>query len=279
MEHLLMQLQLPLIYYIFCFMMNKLPTSRIWVFTTKSVYMQRLSDYVRTGHQAYIKGVTVTEKIFPTFEKLVANNPVFDDRLKAFRAREQGFPTGRLLLYQNPKAPEKIHWFLLIHGNKDQLPPGEKWLHAEDPHSRIQFSGYELIRVTKEGSKKPSWTWRYSQDRFQDLRDSIVLAIRSNRDQDLKQLIESLFGTMGFSGSREQAKSLIKIIKDEWKRRRPNDEMPELPKGLGWIRRKADKGIFITRPKMQPPKKKETHPDFSDLWKNIDSEQLGKILD
>ena len=149
-------------------MLNKLPTKKIWVFTQKAAFMQRVADYVRTGHQAYIRGVTATETIFSTYEKLIHNNPVFDDKLKAFRAREQGLPTGRLLMYQSQKSPEKIHWFLLIHGKTDQLPPGEKWLHAEDKHSRIVFTGYELVRVTKEGQTKPSWTWRYEAQRFQD---------------------------------------------------------------------------------------------------------------
>lgn len=237
-------------------MLNQTPTRKIWVFTHKSAFMQRVADYVRTGHQAYIKGVTDAENIFDTWQRLVSNNPVFDDRLKAFRAREKGLATGRLLLYQNPKSPEKVHWFLLVHGTTDQLPKEEKWQHAEDPHHRIYFTGYELIRVTKEGLKKPAWTWQYSQIRYQELRDYMVLAIRSRRDQDLKILIENLFGTMGFHGSRDQAKKLTKIIKDEWARRRPGEEIPDLPKGFGWVRRKADKGVWLTRTITGTPKAK-----------------------
>lgn len=244
-------------------MLNNKKVKKIWVFDHKAAFMQRIADYVRTGHQAYIQGTTEAGKIFPTWEKLVQNNPVFDDKLKAFRAREKGEPTGRLLLYQGKNSPEKIHWFLLIHGTTAQLPAGEKWLHAEDQHHRIQFTGYELVRVTKEGLSKPSWTWKYSQNRFQDLRDSMVQAIRSRRDQDLKNLAESLFGTMGFSGSREQAKSLNKLAKDEWKKRRPNEVMPEMPLGFGWIRRKADKGIWLMRPAQERPMPKERPVDVN----------------
>jgi hypothetical protein len=274
-----MQLQTPPLCYIFGIMINTIPPQKIWVFTHKSAFMQRVADYVRTGHQAYIKGVTVTESMFKTYEKLLAHNPIFDDKLKAFRAREQGYPTGRLLIYLNENDPSKLHWFLLLHAKTDQLPQGEKWLHAEDPHSRIQFTGYELARVTKEGAKKPVLTWRYNSERFQDLRDSIVMAIRSNRDQDLKQLIESLFGTMGFSGSREQAKSLVKILKDEWKRRRPNDQIPEIPKSIGWVRRKADKGIFIHRPKMQAPEKKTREVNFSHIMNNVNEDSIQGFID
>lgn len=254
-------------------MLNNAKVTKIWVFTHKAAFMQRIADYVRTGHQAYISGITATDKIFPTWEKLVHNNPVYTDRLKAFRAREKSEPTGRLLLYQNTNDPDKIHWFLLIHGTKDKLPTLEKWQHAEDPHHRIYFTGYELLRVTKEGLKKPAWTWKYSQERFQDLRDSMVMAIRSRRDQDLKILIDKIFGTMGFSGSREQAKSLAKLMKEEWAKRRLNDPMPEVPKGIGWVRRKADKGIFLNRPVQAKPIKKERPIDVSSMF-HVDPETI-----
>lgn len=257
-------------------MLNNQKVKKIWVFTHKAAFMQRIADYVRTGHQAYISGITAIEKIFPTWEKLVNNNPVYSDRLKAFRAREKGEATGRLLLYQNTNDPDKIHWFLLIHGSKDKLPAMEKWQHAEDPHHRIYFTGYELLRVTKEGLKKPAWTWKYSQERFQNLRDSMVMAIRSRRDQDLKILIDKIFGTMGFSGSREQAKSLVKLMKEEWAKRRLNELMPEVPKGIGWVRRKADKGIFLNRPVQAKPAKKDRSIDVSKgLDDDIDTIKLS----
>ena len=248
--------------YIFGFMLNRKPTSKIWVFTHKAAFMQRIADYVRTGHQAYIQGATDTPKMHTTWERLALANPVFDDKLKAFRAREKGLPTGRLLMYQNTNAPEKIHWILLIHGRTDQLPLGEKWGHAEDSQSRVQFTGYELLRVTKEGVSKPVWTWRYNTQRYQDIRYSMVQAIRSNRDQDLKNLIETIFGTMGFSGSREQAKSLVQLMKGEWKLRRSGQDLPETPKLLGWVRRKADKGIWLVRGALPPPKAKDRPIDI-----------------
>ena len=267
-------------------MLNRKTVSKIWVFTHKAAFMQRVADYVRTGHQAYIQGLTATTKMHSTWERLAMTHPVFDDKLKAFRAREKGEPTGRLLMYQNLQQPDQIHWILLIHGRKDQLAPGEKWRHAEDPHARIQLTGYELLRVTKEAQQKPSWTWRYNSQRYQDLRDSMVQAIRSRRDQDLKNLIEAIFGTVGFSGSREQAKALAKLMKEEWKKRRPGEEMPETPKLIGWVRRKADKGVFLTRSTGAPPKPKERPIDPNMLWRQLEiagfpdlsSAQIQKFL-
>ena len=248
-------------------MLNQYRHKKIWVITSKMAYMQRIADYVRTGHQAYIRGVTATEKIHQTWDKLVLANPVYDDKLKAFRARKAGYATGRLLMYQDTNAPDKVHWILLVHGRKEQLPTGERWLHAEDPHSRIHFSGYELLRVTKAGQTKPSWTWRYGKQRYENLRDAIVQAIRSRRDQDLKRHVDVVAGTAGFSGSREQAKALIQLVRSEWARRRPGEDYPgELPKLIGWTRRKADKGVFLTRTKQEPPKSKHPMPPYERMF-------------
>lgn len=236
---------------------------KIFAYESKVIWMQRIADYVRTGHQAYIAGKSEESKVFVTLDKLVAENPVYDDKLKAFRAREKGEPTGRLLLWIPPEGTH-IHWILLMHATTDQLSKTQKWLHAEDPHSRVNITGYELVRETRPEKEKPVWTWRYRRDRYEDLRDSIVLAIRSNRDQDLKILIDKLAGTVGFSGCREQAKKIIDLIKSEWANHRASDKMPALPALIGWTRRKANKGIWIYRPKMLPPPKKEKQINIKD---------------
>jgi len=41
---------------------------------------------------------------------------------------------------------------------------------------------------------------------------------------------------------------LEKIFKDEWNRRRPGEKPPETPKGHGYLRRKADTGVFLGGP-------------------------------
>lgn len=148
---------------------------------------------------------------------------------------------------------DNVHWILVVHPaktdpadpKKGQLDPTEQWKNALHRDQKIQLTGYELVRQTKEKAAKPVWTWRYQEDRYADLRDSLVLAIRSRRDQDVKRSIEVIWGTMGFAGSRAQAKALEKILRDEWKRRRLGEVMPEVPKGHGYIRRKKDAYIKL----------------------------------
>jgi hypothetical protein len=226
---------------------------KTWVFTSKAAYMQRVQDYVRTGHHLFVQGVIATPKVPAFAEKMTTLHPVFDNKLKAFRAREKGEITGRLMFWLPHSDSENVHWILVVHPAKEdqehpekaKLDPSEQWKNAHHRDEKIELTGYELVRQTKENAKKPVWTWRYRADRYDDLRDSLVLAIRSKRDQDVKRSLEVIWGSMGFAGSRSQAKALEKIFKEEWKRRRPGEKPPETPAGHGYLRRKADVGVFL----------------------------------
>lgn len=249
---------------------------KIFVFTSKVAFMQRISDYVRTGHVRYIRGRTAPGSIFATFDRLAGTHPVYFDKLKASRARAAGEPTARLLIWLPEVTKEaKFEWILLAQG--EGLSQAEKWLDATDSGGRIRLTGYELVRITKEGQAKPSWSWRYEPIRFQELRDSLVGAIRSRRDQDAKRMIDLVARTVGFGGSRAQAKAILELAKVEWQRRRPNDPMPEFPKGIGWTRRKSDVGVFINRPKGTPTKKKDRPIDLS-LFPQFNLDAIDEAL-
>jgi hypothetical protein len=74
--------------------------------------------------------------------------------------------------------------------------------------------------------------------REQALRDTVVLVIRQKRDVQLEQLIESVWRAPGFSGIRDQVKKLAKLMHQEWKRSRGQDEvMPVIPERIGYLRR------------------------------------------
>ena len=85
---------------------------------------------------------------------------------------------------------------------------------------------------------------------------------------------------MGFSGSREQAKNLATLAKEEWKRRRQNDEMPDIPRGIGWIRRKEDKGVFLTRSDaLNVVKKVEKDKDSEQNEPNLLEDKNDKVYE
>ena len=80
----------------------------------------------------------------------------------------------------------------------------------------------------------------------------VCTIFRTKDDEKLRQTIYTLFRSPSFSGVREQVKSIVQLITDEWKRtRNPKESMPQIPKTLGYVRRLEDKGVKLHSIKVQ----------------------------
>lgn len=223
-----------------------MPTTLDWfIFTKKSPLMQRLADLVRTGHTHYVEGLIPVEKAATLAGKLDDLYKVGQDKLQASRQRKTGAASFRLLMLFTEGDEQLRFWLLRTDG---EIPPAgqrEKWRDALS--DRINLTGYELIRQTREGQAAPAYTWRYTKQRAADLRDALLRAVRTKRDDELRQLIHSIFRTPGFAAARDQVKKMVDLIKDEWKRSRKKDEpLPEIPARLGYVRRLPDVGLMIS---------------------------------
>jgi hypothetical protein len=211
-----------------------------FVLTRKTVLMQRLGDLARTGHIYYIRGEVSPERAGYLAGKMDEQYSVGLTRLEQSRRRKQGFATFRLLILHQD-GQEKLTWFVLR--TEGKLPPPaehEKWRNLLN--DRIRLTGYELVRQTRPGSKNPAWTWRYEKEHEQALRDSLLRAIRTKRDDELRQLIHELWRTPGFAAARAQVKKFRQLIMAEWKRSRGTDPKPQIPERLGYVRRLPDTG-------------------------------------
>ena len=223
-----------------------MPMTLDWfIFTKKSPLMQRLADLVRTGHTHYVEGLIPVEKAASLAGKLDYLYLVGQNKLQASRQRKTGAASFRLLMLATD-GEDLIRWYLLR--TEGTIPPAgqrEKWRNALT--ERISLTGYELIRQTRQGQSTPAYTWRYTKRRATDLRDALLRAIRTKRDDELRQIIHSIFRTPGFAAARDQVKKMVDLIKDEWKRSRKKDEpLPEIPARLGYIRRLPDVGLRIS---------------------------------
>jgi hypothetical protein len=217
-------------------------TADPFVFTKKTVLMQRVSDAVRLGHTRYVVGLTTLEKtraLAEKFDRLYQPNL---EKTAAHRVRKAGKATTRLF-FLNLKG-EDVWWILLATDGEFAIGDDrEKWRDPIAKGSRVELRGYELLQVTKPGLKNPAWTWRYTRKQHDALREAVILAIRTRHDADLKQLIQTIWRTPGFSGARDQALKFRDLIQDEWKRSRgPAEAIPEIPKRLGYVRRLKDVG-------------------------------------
>lgn len=216
-----------------------------FVLTKKTVLMQRLADLVRTGHTMYVEGQIPAEKAPYFAAKLDSLYLVGQNKLQASRHRKAGNASFRLLMLAS-EGDAQIRWYLLrTDGRMPAEASREKWRDAFD--DRIALTGYELVRLTKPGASAPVYTWRYTRERAQDLRDAILHAIRTKRDDELRQLIHSIFKTPGFAGARDQVKKMVDLVKEEWKRSRGKAEpLPEIPARLGYVRRLPDVGLKLS---------------------------------
>ncbi len=211
-----------------------------FVFTKKTVFMQRAADLVRSGHHHYLTGEAPLEKVAALAAKFDRIYATEMDRLTAHRARQKGMATARLLLLHQGESP-MVRWLLLrTDGTVPAEADREKWLDPRE--TRIQLTGYELLRLTNEHNPKPVWTWRYTRTRYEELRVSLVQAIRHHRDQELQATIDLVWKSPGFSGIRQQVKKLKEIIQGEWKRVRAKRLQVVIPEHLGYVRRLADVG-------------------------------------
>jgi hypothetical protein len=225
-------------------MSEKIP--ELFVFTKKTVFMQRIADLVRTDHVYYVSGEIPLQKLDSLYKKFAKFYNCHFDKLKASRYRKQGFASSRFLAYVSENS-DMAHWVLLVsHGAFEfaELGKLEKWRNALK--DRIEVTGYELVRLTKTTESKPVWTWRYIKSREQELRDAIVSAIRHRQELSLNQLINTVWRSPGFAGVREQVKKMGNLIREEWKRSRAKTEpLPEIPQRIGYVQRLPDKGKYI----------------------------------
>jgi hypothetical protein len=214
--------------------------SNPWLFTKKTVWMQRVSDAVKAGAAYYIQGSTKLEKVPFLVEKFAARYKTNLISRTDRNVRKRGETVQRWIGYLDDSGA--VHWCLFVWPGKDFDPKSDQW---HDPKTqRIRHSGYELVRITKPGAKAPVLTWRYQKDQFERLHDEIVRVIRLRQDARLEQIIYTLHRSPGFAGVRQQVKKLWDIVRKEWKRTRSKDVMPEIPKNIGYVRRLPDVGAL-----------------------------------
>ncbi|HQV21882.1 MAG TPA: hypothetical protein PLJ88_02185 [Agitococcus sp.] len=228
--------------------------SNPFVFTKKTIFMQRISDAVASGSTRYIQGVIPVEKAGFFASKIYSRYDCQTSGVQALRKRKAGFATAKLYFWHPKRGDLNLHWILLVSDGKfaEGVGGDEKWRDPKVDKQRIAVTNYQLVRVVTEYDTKPRWTWRYTRASYDGFRLAIVNSIRVKNDEQLRQLIHSLWRSAGFAGVREQVKKIGELIREEWKRSRGSKEgMPELPKAHGYVRRLKDKGVTLRAIKIQ----------------------------
>ena len=212
-----------------------------FIYSHKTVYMQRIGDAVRAGFSLYTSGSIKLSKLPFLLQKFAERYQVNGTRMQDHRAGQEKRDVGRFYSH-HVEGEEMVSWILLYKPGRDP-DSREKWRDAKA--DRIEYKGYELVRATKKEKATPAWTWRMTRQHYRTLHDEMVFAIRGKQDAVVEQIIYSTSKAPGFAGVREQVKGIWEILRSEWKRRRAKGEpVPKIPPTIGYVRRLADKGNF-----------------------------------
>jgi hypothetical protein len=84
----------------------------------------------------------------------------------------------------------------------------------------LEITGYELVRQTRAGTSKPTWTFRMSEKTYQGWRDRVRVAVRGKDDLLLRQAWYSLHRVPGFAPIRQQGRKIEALTRAEYVRTR-----------------------------------------------------------
>jgi len=181
--------------------------------TTKTIFMQRIADYVSRGYPYFVGGQIPEERWPVLCRKFIDLYRV--DLTKDARYRRKKLGLGNAVLL-GMRGEGGIIWMLLV-------TPGDHAAHTleklrEATESAIDVTGYELVRTTRSGSPKPVWTWRMTAEHYRAWRERIIAVVRHHDRVLGKQLWDSLYRSPGFAGIRSQVGKLVSLFKREWQR-------------------------------------------------------------
>ena len=234
--------------------------------------LQAIADAARYGYVLWIGGIIEPHKAGALAEKFHRLYEWDSEHTKIYRMRKSGRSVARLIIYGPerdtatgdllPPSAATLRWLLMR--TEGTLPPDvaaaaarERWARADTPEGRIVLpvmgwgggerwsARLELVRHTRPGAMKPSWTWRVCRDDDQMIRDWIVHAVRTGHDHVVKEFMAWAYRALpGFALVRQSVKKWRSLILSEYKRRRG-----EVPAGIvpdrmpAYARRRAITGL------------------------------------
>ena len=214
------------------------------VFDRKTVFMQRLADFIRLGYREYVLGEVRPDRAWPLAMKFRRLYEVHLHRNQRARARANGEGSAYALWWQ-PHA-DTIVFALLLTPGQHAARQLEKLRDCGERGSRMTLGDYELVQRPREGNATPAWTWRLTDEAYEGWRARVLEVVRGGNDFVVKQLVDDLLSTPGFAGVREQVKKLTALFRAEWSRRRGGRVMPELPRQR-FVQRLQNSGTRLSR--------------------------------
>lgn len=193
------------------------------VLANQAVAMQRIADYVRSGHVFWTSGEVTIAKAKALVQKFDHLYGIGRTRNQRATDRSHGVAGATLILYcphTSDESPptDKIRWVLLVSAGDNPAYAVEKLQDARDRVTRLRWGDYELLQIARPGQLKPAWSWRLRQTVYDDWRHRIIQVVRQKNRFECAHLQAALLRLPGFSGVRVQGKKLLHLFRMEWGR-------------------------------------------------------------
>lgn len=223
-----------------------MPTYDPLVLQSRQVLMQRIADYVRTGHVHWTSGEVTLDRA-PTLARKFARLYGADlDRNRRLRAKARGDGNAVLLLAQLQSDDACVQWYLLASPGDNPVHHLERLRDASTKSERMHHGGYELVHITKSGVNHPVLTWRMSRENEEGWRARALAEARRGSPHEVQMFLEALYRSPGFHGIRRQVGKTVALFRREWKRRRGSVRTSALPK-LYYCARLPSRGVRLSR--------------------------------
>jgi len=221
-----------------------------FVITARASFMQRVADFVRTGHHRWTSGEVPLDRAHALVQKFAALYRTDATRGQRLRMKRSGIASAHLLLYaRRPEAgakPRTILWFLLVSDGEHPAAHSETLRDAHIAGERIRLDRYELVQLPRKNADAPAWTWRMTAERYQSWREKVVECARKPALRAEHDITKKLYSVPGFAGIRSQVGFIVGLWRREWKRRRAaNDAFPKLPP-LRYVQRLRSVGVRLS---------------------------------
>jgi hypothetical protein len=192
------------------------------VFTRRTDAMRRILHLVCHGYIYHACGSVDQSKAHAFVSKLTHLYELDANSKKRNTNKSKGKSNSDLVLLKIDEY--NYYWWLVSTPGTGAVFQLENLKDATNRKQRITSNdgSYELVKTPRK-ALKASWTWRMTSKAVEIWEDKIKKSIRSNNDESLKYIIESLRRVPGFRETRSQAFSLVNLIKEEWRRGKSED--------------------------------------------------------
>ena len=183
--------------------------------------MRRIQLLVSRGYNRYVSGEIDRKKAKALYLKFLDRYEIERSNQQRYRMKLRNVANTHLVMWSDSKS-DIVYWWLLVTPGEGLVDDLEELKSAKDKKTRIQLTGYELLKAPRK-DLPAAWTWQMTSENYKAWQERIRAAVRHKSDDLMRQTLYSLRRVPGFAQSRRQAFALATLMKKEWQRSQKGD--------------------------------------------------------